>query len=302
MAMPALTQSDSGLIDFNTPSVYRTGPFLISLRSNYAPLLRLRSELYPGTEADPADEIVDFHIAMRRPRLSRRWFRPNITFLLEDASPFEPYPLDHAFPLLEWGLNWCIATLGHQHLMLHSAVLEREGKGLILPALPGSGKSTLCAALAMRGWRMLSDEFGLIRPSTGELLPLPRAVPLKNESIDVIRNFDPAAHLGPVFPKTRKGTVSHMRPPQDALKRQRDPATPRWVVFPRYRAGMKPELTPITKPLAFNRLANNSFNYRLLGATGFRTLAAIIRGCDCYSYEYGDLESAIATLNDELFR
>jgi predicted ATPase len=29
---------------------------------------------------------------------------------------------------------------------------------VILPAPPGSGKSTLCAALVTRGWRLLSDE------------------------------------------------------------------------------------------------------------------------------------------------
>jgi len=66
--------------------------------------------------------------------------------------------------------------------------------------------------------------------------------------------------------------------------------------------GHSPELISIPKSLAFTRLAHNSFNYRLLGATGFRTLTAIIRQCDCYSFEYGDLESAIATLDQTLFR
>jgi predicted ATPase len=46
--------------------------------------------------------------------------------------------------------------------MLHAAVVEKNGKALILPALPGSGKSTLSAALAMNGWRFLSDEFTMI--------------------------------------------------------------------------------------------------------------------------------------------
>ena len=75
--------------------------------------------------------------------------------------------------------------------MLHAAVVERNGSALFLPAMPGSGKSTLCAALTYRGWRLFSDEFGLIEPARGAVLPLPRAIPLKNRSIEVIRRFAP---------------------------------------------------------------------------------------------------------------
>jgi HprK-related kinase A len=279
---------------------YRTGPFLVSLQTSHAPLIRTLFDLYPDTAANPEDEIVDFYIRMERPLSLRRWLRPHIRFHLEDISPFDPYPLDHAFPLLEWGLNWCIATTAHQNLMLHSAVVERGSDALILPALPGSGKSTLCAALSHRGWRLLSDEFGVVEPATGLLLPLPRAVPLKNESIRVMRDFAPEAYLGPVFPKTRKGTVSHMRPPADSLRRQQEPARARWLVFPQFERGAFTEIRQIPKSLAFPRLAHNSFNYRLLGATGFRTAAALVRQCDCYAIRYSDLDDAIARLEQTL--
>jgi HprK-related kinase A len=174
--------------------------------------------------------------------------------------------------------------------------VERGGQALLLPATPGAGKSTLCAGLAWRGWRLLSDEFGLVRRPQGDLFPLPRAVPLKNESIAVIRSFAPEAFLGPLFPKTRKGDVSHMRPPHDSLPRQQEPAAPRWIVFPRYQRGLSVRLRTIPDSLAFTRLAHNSFNYRLLGAVGFRALAALIRRCDCFSLEYGDLEAAASSL------
>jgi HprK-related kinase A len=204
--------------------------------------------------------------------------------------------------LLEWGLNWCIATQAHQFLMLHSAVVEKNGDSLILPALPGAGKSTLCAALSHRGWRLLSDEFGLIEPETKRVLPLPRAVPLKNRSIEVIRRFAPEAHLGPVFENTRKGTVAHMRPPGDSLARQREPARPRWILFPRFQANADLTIRPIEKAVAFIRLSQNSFNYRLLGALGFRTLAPLIRTCNCYSLRFGDLDEVVAALDREFFR
>ena len=279
---------------------YRTGPFLVRLATDYPPLLQTLAELYPGTQVRGDDEIIDFHLGLRRPLSPRRWWRPYIRFHLENLVPFEPYPLDHAFPLLEWGLNWCIATSAHQYLMLHAAVVERDGSALILPALPGSGKSTLCAALALRGWRLLSDEFGLVEPAAGRVSPLPRAVPLKNESISVIRELAPNARLGPLYPETRKGTVAHLSPPGDSLRRQLDPATPRWIVFPRFVKGRPVQLTPVPKSVAFRRLARNAFNYRLLGATGFLGATRLIRGCSSHRIEYGDLDQAIRTLEQAL--
>lgn len=285
-----------------TRSVFRTGPFLVSLDSSYPPAVQLHAELYPGSEESPDGQIVDFHVSLRQPLSPRRWIDPYIRFYSDGVSPFAPYPLDHAFPLLEWGLNWCIATQAHQYLMLHAAVVERNGNALILPALPGSGKSTLCAALAMRGWRMLSDEFGLVRRYSCDILPLPRAIPLKNQSIGVIRKFAPDSHLGPLFTKTRKGTVAHMRPPEDSLERQSEPATAHWLVFPRYDPQRDLRLKPIEKSLAFIRLSNNAFNYRLLGATGFHTLATIVRNCDCFALEYSNLDDMISAFDESFPR
>lgn len=277
--------------------VYRTGPLLVQLRTDHPPVFSTLADLYPQTQVYSDEQIVQFRVRMlRQPGLRGRW-RPQIRFHVEDGSPFEPYPLDHAFPLLEWGINWCIAIRCHQYLMLHAGVVERGGKGLILPAMPGSGKSTLSAGLAWRGWRLLSDEFGLIRRPQIDLMPLPRAVPLKNKSIEVIRSFAPEAFLGPLYPKTRKGDVSHMRPPHDSLLRQEEPAEPRWIVFPKFQSGQPTRLKPISDGLAFTRLAQNSFNYQMLGETGFRALSALIRRCSCYSFTYGDLEAATSVLS-----
>lgn len=157
----------------------------------------------------------------------------------------------------------------------------------------------MSAALAYRGWRFLSDEFGLISPTTGDVLPLPRAVPLKNRSIAVIREYLPEAFLGPLFPNTRKGDVAHLRPPPESLQRQREPARPHWIGFPQYSAGLsRPQLKRLDRSLGFTRLAQNSFNYRLLGECGFKTLVRLVGDCECYSLAYGDLDSAIRLVEE----
>ena len=190
----------------------RSGPFGVRLRSDDPVAVRTLLSLYRYHRLMDEQQVADFHISLQRPRGLRRWWRPQILMRTDSQTPFEPFRLDHAYPLFEWSLNWVIAMQAQQYLLLHSAVVEKDGIAMIMPALPGSGKSTLCAALMLQGWRLLSDELGIIRPDDPALAmhPLPRPTPLKNESIAVIRDFSAQAVLGPTYPKTRKGTVAHL--------------------------------------------------------------------------------------------
>ncbi|WP_462329416.1 HprK-related kinase A [Thiohalocapsa halophila] len=277
---------------------YRIGPFAIQLHTPLRQVAELVRWSYADAQClEPDTAAVQFNVRIERGPLRRRLLKPQAIFHLENDTPFQPFPADHAFPLLEWGLNWAIALRAQQFLMLHAAVLERDGRALLLPAVPGSGKSTLAAALTLRGWRLLSDEFGLVDPQTLAVVPVPRAIPLKNASIGVIRAFSPLAELGPVFPKTRKGDVAHLRPPGESLLRDREAAYPAWIVFPRYAAGAKLQRQALTRGHAFHRLSQNSFNYRLLGATGFAALTALVQRCHCWRAEYGDLDEIVAAVD-----
>lgn len=242
-------------------------------------------------------QIIDFHLGLPRPVGLRRWFQPQVRFDADSERPFAPFPLDHAFPHFEWGLNWCIATRANRYLMLHSAVVEKNGRVAILPGRPGSGKSTLCAALMMDGWRLLSDEFGLIRPEDGTMLALPRPIPLKNTAIPAFRAFAPDAVLGPVFPRTRKGDVSHVRPTRESLLRVDEPGRPAWIVFPKYSASNDNRLYPMARGRAFLRVSGNSFNYEVQGAAGFRAVGRLIRGCESFQLHYNHLEPAVEIMN-----
>lgn len=279
----------------------RSGPFVVRLHGHMPALVGQLRRLYPETEtfADQDPVLTDFHLGLVRPRGFRRWLQPQIRLVTDWEVPFEPFPYDHALPLYEWGLNWRIALQAHQFLMLHSAAVARRGHAIVMPAMPGSGKSTLCAAMMLRDWRLLSDEFGLIRPEdpTLALHPLPRVIPLKNASIEVIRNFSEDAILGPTFPKTRKGDVAHVAPTAQSQLRWADTAKPALLLFPRYRAGAMTELAPLNAAEAFMHLASNSFNYRLEGERGFRALTAMAKRCPAYRLSYSDLDQAIGRIN-----
>lgn len=280
----------------NEGLTFRTGPFHLRLRSDDKGLIQVLRKLYRYHHAvDPDNRIIDFTLNLQRPWSHRRWWHPQIRVRTDAQTPFEPFPLDHAFPLYEWSFNWVIAMQAHQFLMLHSAVIEKDGFAIIMPALPGSGKSTLCAALMLNGWRLISDEFGLIRPTDPELTlhPLPRPIPLKNASIEVIRQFAPEATLGPTYPRTRKGDVAHVMATRESQQRDRDPALPGWFLFPRFEPGTALRIEPLARGTAFLKISSNSFNYRLQGADGFRTVATLVKRCPAHFLHYSSLDQAL---------
>lgn len=277
---------------------FDVGPFAVRLRSSHKNFINTFRQLYADFPLIMDDDaLIDFHIDMIVPTNYRRWIKPQIIARIDSQEPFQPFAATHAMPLFEWALNWSIAYQGQQYLMLHAGVLERNGKALILPAMPGSGKSTLSAALAQRGWRFLSDEFCLIHPDHGQIIPIPRPTPLKNESITVIRNFDDNVFIGPLFKKTRKGTIGHLRAPSDSIARMKETAIPTWVIFPQYQSNSDVIMEPLNKSTAFIKLATNSFNYTLLGSAGFNTVKSIIERCDCYNLQYSNLADVVSRLD-----
>ena len=278
--------------------VISIGPFNIRIGSDLGDVTSLIHDLYGLYPLVSPDDFIDMHVEIASSRGLRRWIRPQVRFSVDGRSPFAPYTPDHAFPALEWGINWCVATRSHHFLMLHSAVVERDGLAMLFPAAPGHGKSTLCTALAHSGWRLLSDEFGMVRPADGMLLPFPRLIPLKNESIGVIKDFRPEALVGPSFYGTRKGTVAHVRPPEASIRRMGEPARARWFVFPRWVAEAPLSLEPLPKSQAFVMVATNAFNYEVLDETAFRLVAHMVDASDCYALRYSDLDQAIAALDE----
>src|SRR6266581_8754711 len=278
----------------NEGLLLRVGPMLARLRSNVPALPGMLQQVYGEFPWIGHAQFIDFDVALLRSAGWRRYVHPQVEFWVDRERPFEPFPLDTPLPLLEWGLNWCVGRTCNNLLLLHAGVVARDTHALILPALPGSGKSTLTAAFTLRGWRLLSDEFGAIRLKDCSVLPMPRPIALKNASIEAIRAFAPEAVIGPSFPKTRKGTVAHLAPDRHGVDGIDLPASPRLILFPSYRAGGDIVIEPIGKSRAMLKLAANSFNYELLGPSGFLALKRIVESTPCFRLGFGRLDDAIA--------
>jgi HprK-related kinase A len=278
------------------------GPFTFRIVSDIESIAQGLFTLYPDYPVVPSGQFIDFTVQISRGSGLRRWIHPQAIFRFDGTEPFTPLPEDHAFPLLEWAMNWCISSHAHHYLMLHSAVIEQEGFAVIMPAPPGSGKSTLCAGLVNRGWRLLSDELALIALSDAAITPLGRPISLKNKSIDVIRDYVPEAIFNTITPNTTKGSVTHLKVPKEQLHRIHEKARPRWVIFPRFVAGSGPALTELSKANSLLELGRNSFNYMVLGKSGFETLAKVIDASDCYDFQYSQLDDAVRVFDDLVAR
>lgn len=274
------------------------GPFFINLRSTLPEVQHSLSLLYESYTVGEDQELTDLFLRLEASSLLRRVLRPQVTFSFDGHQPFKPLPRKQCFAMFEWGLNWCIANNAHQYLVVHSAVVAKNDRALILPGMPGAGKSTLCAGLVSQGWRLLSDEMALVSLFDGLLSPIPRPVSLKNESIGIVRNLSHDIFLGEPITGTAKGTIAHMRAPLASVEASQARALPVAVVFPRYRRDAQTTLSPFSKGRSFLTLAQNSFNYHVLGASAFDVLAGLIDGASCFEFTYHDLNDAYRIMDE----
>jgi len=293
LTVSSLTRAELGECLARPGLRLQTGSFVTRIGSAIPAVADGIALLYGEYPLQDEGGFADFHVSLQRSGGLRRWVRPQVRFDYDGTRPFEPLPVAQAFPLFEWSMNYCVSTRVHGYLVLHAAVVERDGVAAILPAPPGSGKSTLCAALVTRGWRLLSDELTMVRLDTGEIQPLPRPVSLKNASIDLMRAFAPQAVFSRPVNATAKGTVAHMKAPTDSVRRAQERARPAYIVFPRYAAGAAPHLAPMAPARAFLQVAENAFNYSLLAAAGFEALTRLVDASACYQFTYSMLDDAI---------
>lgn len=268
------------------------GPFRIGVTSHVPAISAHIVEMYGEYRLADTD-FADLHVSVETPSMLRSFWRKQVNFQFDDEHPFKPLPYAQARPFFEWGLNWCIASTAHQYLIIHAAVVEKNGRCAMLPGIPGAGKSTLCATLVLAGWRLFSDEMALIDLKSGLIWPVPRPISLKNASIDILHQRNPESHFGPIVTDTHKGTVTHLRAPVDSVDLSNSPAPAAWVIFPRYEAGAALTTTAISPCHATLKLADDSFNLPLIGGPGFSVLADVAACCDSYQLHYSNLDEAI---------
>ncbi|WP_218312893.1 HprK-related kinase A [Alteromonas antoniana] len=279
-----------------------TGLASFHIRTPNRSVARSFYDMYSNHMVCLQDTWFDFTISVESPPNLRRLFRPQALFKLDGIPPFLPLPKAHSYPLLEWGMNWCVASHYHTYLILHAAVLEKSGKAVILPAPPGSGKSTLCTYLAYSGWRLLSDEMAVIDLVTGEISPFLRPICVKNDAIDIVKRWFPDAVLTPTAKDTQKGSVAHIRPPINAIQNTNVRPRVHTILFPSYsRDAERTDIRELNHAEALPKLLENAFNNEVLGADGFRSLIKLMDDASLIAdAEYANVQDVDLFLTDRL--
>lgn len=270
-------------------------PFNFIVHTSSRHLVSQLSALYPDDvlTAVQNDEIYDFVVDYQR----RPWpASASLAFRLGQQH-FRFVEPAQIIPMFEWGLNWVVSGYQSRYLCIHAAVLEQNGQAVILPAPPGSGKSTLCAMMMLQGWRLLSDEHCMIDISTGDIVPCVRPVSLKNNSIEVLQQLYSKVTLVHHTLNTHKGTMAYLPASTESWRERHMAAKARLVIFPKYDAKTQGlQGNALCQSALFMQLAVNSFNYSVLGEVGFRTLTRLVSQVEAFQFQYNDGQLAIAQI------
>lgn len=277
-------------------AVVSVPPFAVRLRTPLAVLHRSMHMLYGEFDLLDDGEAPDFVIRVSGTGGLRRLARRQAMAFIDTPPPYTPLPERMAPIMFEQALNWCVATRTFTHLILHAAVVAKDGRAVIVPGQSGQGKSTLCAALVARGWRHVSDEFALMDPASLAITAHPRPISLKNQSLAVVAAWAPALRQSPAYEGTPKGTIGYVRPSRAAIESASEQVTPVAVVFPRFDPSSSPSLDPMEKAAAFIALTACSVNYREFGAAGFDAIGRLVDGHAVLSATYPDTQSAVDLL------
>jgi HprK-related kinase A len=272
------------------------GPVGFRIGSAWRSPLDALARLYAGYPA-PADGLADFTVRLEPEKPWRRWLRPSVAirgdYILPDAAPLS---LGHGLLAAEMGMNLQMALGQKSYLLLHAATVEKDGRAIVMTGESGAGKSTLAALLGERGWRLMGDEFALLDMASGNLLPFPRAISLKNGAIRVMEAEVEAGRFGPRLAGTPKGDIRHLRPNSEAIARMGEGAKPALILFPRF--GAAAAVRGVGQAEVFMRLTQASTNYVALGRRGFDALTGLVTTVPALAIDYPDTGTAVGLIAD----
>jgi hypothetical protein len=187
-------------------------------------------------------------------------------------------PEDLAVAQLAWEVNRGVVEEAGKRLLLHAAAAEQDGRIVILAGPEGSGKSTLVSALVRSGLRYVTDETVAVELAAGTIGPYPKPISLRET--EHCQRLVPANEI-------RRDVVAMSGGHARLL-----------VLLAGYEPGRATAARAITRAEAAVALAEQSFNFRTLGPGRLDAVAEVVRACDCYRLEVGDLDAGCRLVLD----
>ena len=189
---------------------------------------------------------------------------------------------------------WTAVLRRQDYLMqIHAGVVGGEAGCVLLPAAPGSGKSTLTTALVHAGFDLFSDEVALLGADL-TISPFPTAICVKDSGIDIIASMYPSVRALPLHLRGDGKRVVYLPPPSGSLPPDGHRRPVRGIAFPRYVAGAPMTSRCIAPAAALARLLSHCQNVaRPLDQATVGALVRWIATVPCVEVCYGSLEPVL---------
>jgi len=183
-------------------------------------------------------------------------------------------------------------------LLLHSAVLVRSETTILMPAVAGSGKTTLAAAMVNEGWTFFSDELALVEPGSRKVHPFPLPMAVKPGSLEVLSRIYPDLKKCDVHLRNDKQLVRYLLPPSQGIAGLTETAREiTSLVFPRYRSQGKTSLRRLAPFAALQSLAVTGSSRRPLAGADIECLMYLAGKLPCYGLEFDDIDEAVRLID-----
>jgi hypothetical protein len=275
---------------------YKIQTFRFAVSTDCANLEQGIDLLYPALRTEPGPCSVEWSL-----RQNSNAKADSHSFLLyeDGALVCENQDVHYLLDALEWRIMMGILRRLEHFVQVHAAGLVSEGKALLLIGPSGAGKTSLALSLLLQGWKCLSDEVILIDPEDCMISPLPRSFHVDMRVLEL-------------FPELLSGRTEKVFA-DNSGKRLVDPSVirsdwiaqpslPHWIVFPSYSATNHNNLIPIGETEALSLLLGQAINLSGHGKKGLEILIQLIRLCQCYRLNTGDLHYASFVLSNLMER
>jgi hypothetical protein len=184
--------------------------------------------------------------------------------------------------------------------MIHAAALERNGGGVLIPGLSGSGKTTSCVSLIRAGYRCLSDDKPFLRENGNgiEILAFPERIDVTDRTIA----FFPELRGAPPGLLKSGYRKKHFVPEALYAASPVQVARLEVVLFPQISGKRKSRLEKLTKVQALETLLPHGLvvlDYEL-SRRQFDLLTRLVEEAECYRLHFGNDVLELPRLVDSL--